>query len=319
MGKLTTEKRDEMMAELLGGSTPKSLQQKYGISKQAFYNIKNNHIKNDSKMPEPKQVKSKEVVKASPEAMYDPENMKEYIEKEETKAEEPKASFRIPKALLESAKEKVKPKATPKKKAVIERDESDDEDDEDDQEIKKIICKIRQYVVAFDDNKYIQDYVGKDVDKFLLGLDKKNEKDLNNILEYIRFHIRNKGSDSKFLENGITTFMILIEKIAWKVGVDLDGLAKDIAVELNEPSSDLKRSLIEISIDMDVSKYFSNPKMDLGMNIAQKILFTHQKNKHLRRLQTTEEMKPPPAPTKSVEVILSTGLDEDLKQKYQDL
>jgi len=321
MVKLSIDQRDSMMAELLGGETPKALQTKYGISKQAFYTIKseagvNVNSRNQKKAPENKQKAEMETPAQINEKMLDPENMKEFVTKTET--EEPKPSFKIPKSLLDATKEKVKAKTTKVKE--VQKEKIDDEEEDEDEEHKKLVCKIRQYLFAFEDNRYLQEYVGKDgINKFVLGLAKKSNKDLQNILEYVKFHIRNKNADNVFLENSIATFMILVEKIARRVGIDLDGLAQDVSLDLKEPSSDLKRSLTEISIEMDVNRYFNNPKVDLLMGLSQKLLFTHQKNKHLNRLQKHEEMKPPPAPVRNVEHILASGLDESLKEKYQDL
>ena len=218
------------------------------------------------------------------------------------------------------ANKKLKEENKSNEKTQIKKSEVEKTDDELEDEKQNLICKIRQYVFAFESNRYINEYVGNDKDKYLLSLEKKNMKDLNNILKYIQFHIRNSKSNTTVIENTLTTMMIVIEKIGSKVGLQFDGLAKDISIDLKDNKSELNRAITELSIEWNVASYFNNPKVDILMNISQKLLFTHQKNKHLQALNVQENKTVQVNPKdQSTEAYLKSSLNIDLKERYQDL
>ena len=344
MGKLDDMKKMELIDALMKGGKSADLQKQFGVSKQTITTYKRNmkpastesgpaFAKLENAKPvdnKPNELIEKEEIKDVDISMYyDPVSIGEHIEKE-AQVMDSKGHAKIPKSLLNETmklfKEEHKEIVNKNKKVVkgkkleaIPKNAEEEIDDIDDDK-KELITRIRQYVFAFSDNKYLNEYVGKDKDKFVLGLDKKNPKELTNILEYIQFHVRNKGGSDKFIETGITTLFLIIEKVGNKAGFELDGLTKDIADDLKDPSSDLKRAIIEISIEMDTAKYFNNPKVDLLLNLSQKLLFTHQKNKHLRALRPSEVVvNNAPIPKPSVEVFLKSGLDTELKEKYNDL
>jgi len=336
MGKLDDIKKLELVDALMKGGKSSDLQKQFGVSKQTITTYKRN-MKPESEKPienkiEPlKEIDENKDVDIS--IYYDPLSMGEHLEKE-SQITDSKGHAKIPKSLLNETmkmfkeehkeivnnnKKTVKGKRNDVKPVLSQHNaEEEVEDIEDDK--KELIARIRQYVFAFNDNKYLNEYIGKDKDKYVLALNKKSLKELGNILEYIQFHVRNKGGSDKFIETGITTLFLIIEKVGNKAGFELDGLTKDITEDLREPSSDLKRAIIELSIEMDTAKYFNSPKVDLLLNLSQKLLFTHQKNKHMRALQPSEVVvNNAPIPKPSVEVFLKSGLDTELKNKYNDL
>jgi len=310
--KISDTEREAIIAELRGGRRPIDVQKQFNISKQSLYTIKNSApTPTSSSNNKPKELSPEEIQHQ----MYDPTNMKEYVEKEAVEENAPHQ--KIPKSLINLANNKLKEKQ--QKTNLNNKPENNQNIEVNDEEDKKVIInKIRQYVFAFESNKYISDYVGKDIDKYVLSLNNKSMKDLNNILEYIKFHIRNKGNNDAMIENALTALMFVVEKVGSRVGLEFDGLAKDIADDLKDPSSDLKRSITELSIEMNIASYFSSPKYDLLMGISQKLLFTHAKNKQFKKLEPKTNL-PTPQPQKSAEAYLKSSMDSKLQEKYQDL
>jgi hypothetical protein len=224
------------------------------------------------------------------------------------------------KKLKEDDKQVKQSKNTSLLRSGIKNEEVEQSDDQLEEEKQKLICKIRQYVFAFESNRYINEYVGQDKDKYLLSLEKKSINDLNTIIKYIQFHIRNNKSNSTVIEGSLVTFMVIIEKIGSKVGLQFDGLAKDISLDLKNDESDLKRAVTELNIESNISSYFNSPKVDILMQISQKLLFTHQKNKQLQLLNVKENKTVPVKPVnQSTEAFLKSTMNPELKERYQDL
>lgn len=330
MPRLSNAERQSILHELQnGGSSPVELQTKYNISKQSLYALK-------KKAPLTKVIKE-DVIEDPNDAetlmiqQYDPENMKDYLTHQQD--DEPQKPPSIPKSLIKLANKKLKDENDDHQKLVKSKasssssskkgktpEDEEDEEEEIEKERKKLILNIRQYIFAFPDNITLQEYVGDNKDKYLLSLEKKSIKDLKTIFEYIKFHVRNKGGNEKVLESSLVAMMIVIEKVGTKVGFHFDGLAKEISDDLSDSSSDLKRTLIELSIEMDISKYTNSPKIDLLTTISQKLLFTHTKNKELKKLQKTAELTAhEPAPVKSTEAFLKTTYNPELAQEFGDL
>ena len=312
MKKISQEERNAIIQELRSGLKPKDVQSKFGISKQSLYTIK----KQGNPNAEPKQELTPEQIE---EQQYDPENIKNYIQNENAE-DEHKTHAKIPKSLINLANKKLKEENKPNDKIQIKKAVVEKTDDEIEDEKQNLICKIRQYVFAFESNRYINEYVGNDKDKYLLSLKKKNMKDLNKILKYIQFHIRNSKSNSTVIESTLVTLMVVIEKIGSKVGLQFDGLAKDVSIDLKDNKSELNRAITELSIEFNLASYFNSPKVDILMNISQKLLFTHQKNKHLQALNVQENKTVQVNPKdQSTEAYLKSSLNKDLLEKYQDL
>ena len=83
---------------------------------------------------------------------------------------------------------------------------------------------------------------------------------------------------------------------------------------------DIYSALTELSIEFNLASYFNSPKVDILMNISQKLLFTHQKNKHLQALNVQENKTVQVNPKdQSTEAYLKSSLNKDLLEKYQDL
>ena len=348
MGKLDQSNKLSLIDALMKGEKSADIQKRFNVSKQTVTTYRRNlnpqlesvpsiKLVSGANLPyglekEPREIAQIQSANEEPEKKevdinqyYDPVTIGEHLDKVET-VEDTKGHAKIPKSLLNETMKKFKDenkqtanKKSSKGKPVIQPDEPVIEEEIEDDK-KELITRIRQYVFAFNDNKYLNEYIGKDKDKFVLALNKKSLKELSNILEYIQFHVRNKGGSDRFIETGITTLFLIIEKIGNKTGFELDGLTKEVADDLKDPTSDLKRAIIEISIEMDTAKYFNSPKVDLLLNLSQKLLFTHQKNKHLKALQPSNVIvNNAPIPKPSVEVFLKSGLDTELKNKYNDL
>ena len=247
--------------------------------------------------------------------MLDPVNITQYVQRQDMAPAKP---VKLPKSLLNfGIKQIQQPNKKPTKAQAVKQADNIPEE-EVDIEKKKLLTKIRQYIFAFEDNKYINEYVGNNRDRFVLSLANKKVKELQNIFEYIQFHVRSKDGSDRMVENIIATSAVVIEKIGMFVGLKVNGLANEINHDLKEVDSDLRRAVTELSIEMDLSRYFNSPKVDILMIMSQKMLFTHQKNKLLQQIEVKNSMVAPPPP-QSTEAILKSGLDDGLRDKYQDL
>ena len=320
MKKISQQERDAVIKELQQGLKPKDIQSKYGISKQSMYTIKKQGqpVSNNNVVKEP-ELTAEEIQ----EAQYDPVNIKDFVN-EESHQEETKTHAKIPKSLINLANKKLKEDNKTNEKSknnnVVKTADVEPTEDQLEEEKQQLICKIRQYVFAFESNRYINEYVGNDKDKYLIALEKKTIKDLNTIIKYIQFHIRNNKSNSTVIESTLVTLMVVIEKIGSKVGLQFDGLAKDISLDLKNDESDLKRAVTELNIESNISSYFNSPKVDILMQISQKLLFTHQKNKQLQLLNVEENKTVPVKPVnQSAEAYLKSTMNNELKEKYQDI
>lgn len=320
MKKISQQERDAVIKELQQGLKPKDIQSKYGISKQSMYTIKKQGqpVSNNNVVKEP-ELTAEEIQ----EAQYDPVNIKDFVN-EESHQEETKTHAKIPKSLINLANKKIKEDNKTNEKSknnnVVKTADVEPTEDQLEEEKQQLICKIRQYVFAFESNRYINEYVGNDKDKYLIALEKKTIKDLNTIIKYIQFHIRNNKSNSMVIESTLVTLMVVIEKIGSKVGLQFDGLAKDISLDLKNDESDLKRAVTELNIESNISSYFNSPKVDILMQISQKLLFTHQKNKQLQLLNVEENKTVPVKPVnQSAEAYLKSTMNNELKEKYQDI
>ena len=320
MKKISQQERDAVIKELQQGLKPKDIQSKYGISKQSMYTIKKlgQLVRNNNVVKEP-ELTAEEIQ----EAQYDPVNIKDFVN-EESHQEETKTHAKIPKSLINLANKKLKEDNKTNEKSknnnVVKTADVEPTEDQLEEEKQQLICKIRQYVFAFESNRYINEYVGNDKDKYLIALEKKTIKDLNTIIKYIQFHIRNNKSNSMVIESTLVTLMVVIEKIGSKVGLQFDGLAKDISLDLKNDESDLKRDVTELNIESNISSYFNSPKVDILMQISKKLLFTHQKNKQLQLLNVEENKTVPVKPVnQSAEAYLKSTMNNEPKEKYQDI
>jgi len=331
MGKLTGSQRDALIEGLLGGEKSSELQKQYNVSKTTI-NAYRREIQKVKKEDGPdirqsdvkleREEKIEEPILQSKvsavDSFYDPVNVREFIE-EEAVTESNEKHMTIPKSLLNAATKKLKQENVIKpKKAKKETVKDEPEVEIIDEDIEKVKLKIRQYAFAFESDTRVREYVGNDINRFNLSLSKKSLEELNRILSYMRFLIKSSSNTDKVIETTLMTTMIVIEKIGSKVGLQLDGLSKEIGDDLKNETSDLKRTIMEIGIEMDISKYFQNPKVDLILNVSKKLLFVHSKNKALNQLKPSEGL-PPPQPVQNVTTYLKSGLDEELKDKYQDL
>lgn len=332
--------KQDILNDLKNGIRPIDVQNKYGISKQTLYNIKkvdipNNkeeltqkieqlekslNIKRDTPIEKVQVADMDDSKRDNLQQLLDPVNMKNHITQHE---EDDKKHSKIPKSLINEASKKLKEqnetvKTSKKQPKQRQLKQIEEEIEEDEEEKKRLICKIRQYIFAFEDNRYLIEFIGQNKDKYVLSLNNKPMKELNNILEYIQFHVRNKEGSTNMLESAVSFISVVIEKVGSFGGLYLDGLSLDIQNDLKNPQSDLKRSLIEMSIEMDINKYFNSPKLDVFMSLSGKVLFTHQKNKHLGAMKSNQ-LSTAPQPAQSTETILKSSLDNQLKEKYQDL
>ena len=325
MGKLNGNQREALLEALMGGTRSSDIQKQFGVSKTTVTSYKRDlqkekQVKSNAAEPDKEEI-IEQPKQTGIDAYYDPENVKSFAEEEEV-AEMNEKHTKIPKSLLNQASKKLKseePKSKKGKKETVRIDNEEPVVEVVDEDIEKLKLKIRQYSFAFESDVRVKEYIGNDINKFNLGLAKKSYTELDRILTYIKFLIKSNSNTDKIIETGLMTTMMLVEKIGTRVGLQFDGLTKEIGDELKDETSDLKRTILEIGIEMDVSKYFQNPKVDLLLSISKKMLFTHSKNKALNQLKPSANNMPPPQPIQNVATFLKSGLDEGLKDKYQDL
>jgi hypothetical protein len=339
MKKIDNDTRRKMLSDLTT-MKPADVMKKYSISKASLYNIKraeptkqtNAHVEVEKDEPtENTELDSKlDTLEMNVGQYYDPENIRSYLDNETKQAELSKIKHPIiPKSLINSAQKLFKEEAKklrskPKPSKLLDNVQTNDDDFDEDltdeererlEEKKRLIVKIRQYIFSFEDNDNIKRYVGKNIDKFVLELNKKSIKELNHILDYIKFHVRNKDQSDATIEAVLIAGCLMIEKIGGMTGFQLNGLTNDVKHDLEDDNNKLKIAIKEIAIENSISKYFNSPKYDVLLVISQKMLYTHQKNKHLSLLNDTLKK----TEEKNDKMNEQKTIDDNLKNKYEDL
>ena len=331
MGKLSENQRDALLQALMSGQKSNDIQKQFGVSKTTV-NAYRRDIQKEKQVastlcgPALLEPEADDIIaqpkQSAIDSYYDPANVKSYVEEAEL-TESNEKHLRLPKSLINSANKKLKEESETKtkkgKKEAVKTVSDESAVDVLDEGAEKLKLKIRQYTFAFENDTRVREYIGNDINKFNLGLAKKSYDELDKILTYIKFLIKSHSNTDKIIETTLMTTMLVVEKIGSRVGLQFDGLTQEIGDELKDETSDLKRTIMEIGIEMDVSKYFQNPKVDLLLNLSKKLMFVHSKNKAMNQLKPSATNIPAPQPVKNVATFLKSGLDEGLKDKYQDL
>ena len=128
-----------------------------------------------------------------------------------------------------------------------------------------------------------------DTEKWLISLYSKKQEDLEKILNFIRFHVRNNISEnssiklaSNFLETGIK----VLEHILLTVGVQSQNLTKSVMED-----QDIIRCVKEILIDNSVTSLSLGPKSDIVLKLGMKIVSCDSQNRIEQRIESQARAK----------------------------
>lgn len=181
------------------------------------------------------------------------------------------------------------------------------------------VQKIRLYLVHF---PFLEDLHivpklkdGKaNVDKWLISLYTKKDEDLEKILDFLQFHVRNNLNENgslKVAEGVLGTGTKVVEHILMACGVKCQGLSKNI---MEDP--DINRCIKEIMIDNSISLVDFSPKVDLTLKMLMKIINVDASNRIKERIEAQAEAK-----AKQMESAGNTvkPVSQSLLQKYDDL
>ena len=190
MKKIDKSIRANMMNDL-NSLKPTEVMKKYNISKATLYNIKkaeqNEQPERPNNSPTLEEPENKEIsnkideMEVNINQYYDPENIRDYLHKQNEESKQEK-HMTIPKRLIDESIKTIREKKGIKTKSKLNDIVKYDEPDDDPKEKKELIIKIRQYVFAFEDNKHIARYVGKNKDRFVMDLNKKSINELNDFI-----------------------------------------------------------------------------------------------------------------------------------------
>ncbi|EDQ91352.1 uncharacterized protein MONBRDRAFT_23655 [Monosiga brevicollis MX1] len=189
------------------------------------------------------------------------------------------------------------------------------------------VQKIRLYLMHFPQleqlhiipKKKTKGHEGEpDTEKWLVSLYTKNQTDLDKMLDFIQFHVRNSINEQtsmKLANNVVTTGSKVIEHILVALGLKVQGLTKTLMED-----EDVKRCIKEIIIENGVNTLNYGPKADLGLKLVMKIVQTDSQNRieetvkqkalekalEIQKQKAQEKEKPKPVP-------------QELADKYDDL
>ena len=333
MPKLSKLQKENLITDLMNNISKTEIQDKYKISKQSYYKLlkqnqpkqPNDNVINQELNTEIAQTDNQKEETNNTDLLYEPSAMFEYMNKDEQKAEaKPSKMPTISAKKINDVYKQITKKDTKIAKQK-EKDELADMECEPDKQ--ELIMKISKYIYAFKGNQHINDFITsqvkvakgksdsyeKQIEIFVFSLYKKSIAELNNILKYVQFNIRTASKSSMAIENSLIFGSIIVEKIGSRVGLQFDGLTTEIANDLKDENTDLYKSLNEICIELDLARYFNNPKIDLLMNISGKLMTCHQRNKMLKSMNG-----PAVSNLQNADTLKKTH-NTKLEQKYNDL
>ena len=186
-----------------------------------------------------------------------------------------------------------------------------------------LVQKIRLYFVHFPELETLH-VVPKnksgapDVEKYLVSLYTKKTPDLEKLLNFVRFHVRNsiaENSSMKLASNVLETSVRVLEHTLMLVGIKSKGLSDSVMED-----KDVLRCVKEIMIDNSIASMAIGPKSDLVLKLGMKLVSIDSQNRIEEKI-TECKSKQPPANDETT----STGDSEDellsthLQQKYNDL
>ena len=189
---------------------------------------------------------------------------------------------------------------------------------EDNEQLMQV-QKIRLYFVHFPELAKLHIVTRKrgtdepDTEKWLISLYNKKPEDLDKILNFVRFHVRNninENSSVKIASNVLETSVKVIEHVLMVVGVQSQNLTKNVMED-----EDIIRCVKEILIDNSITSLNLGPKSDLMLKLGMKVVSCDSQNRIENQMQAAERAK-----EARVRVAAKDSpLVESLAEKYQDL
>ena len=186
-----------------------------------------------------------------------------------------------------------------------------------------LVQKIRLYFVHFPELKTLH-VVPKnksgapDVEKYLVSLYTKKTPDLEKLLNFVRFHVRNsiaENSSMKLASNVLETSVRVLEHTLMLVGIKSKGLSDSVMED-----KDVLRCVKEIMIDNSIASMAIGPKSDLVLKLGMKLVSIDSQNRIEEKIA---ECKPKQQPANGEPTSTDDSEDEllspHLQQKYDDL
>jgi hypothetical protein len=175
------------------------------------------------------------------------------------------------------------------------------------------VQKIRLYLTHFPDLEKLhivprkKNSVDPDTEKWLISLYTKKQAELDKMLNFIKFHVRNNINEQtsiKMANNLLETGTKTLEHILLLVGLKVQGLSKNMMED-----EDVERCVREILIDNSISTLNLGPKADLGLKLVMKVVSTDGANRLGEEVDRQARLK-------HIKEISTTGV---MKEKYNDL
>ena len=202
-----------------------------------------------------------------------------------------------------------------------------DKEFEEDQEQMVLVQKIRLYFVHFPELEKLHIVTRKkgtdvpDTEKWLISLYTKKQADLEKVMNFIKFHVRNninENSSIKLATNILETTVKVLEHLLMVVGVESKDLTKNVLDD-----DDIRRCLKEILIDNSINTLNLGAKSDLALKLGMKIVSTDSHNRIDKQIalqaQQAKEKKEAPPKAQAQAQVQAKPLNDDLAKKYNDL
>ena len=177
----------------------------------------------------------------------------------------------------------------PKEKTPKETEE------EEENERLVLIQKIRLYFHHFSSlqNLHIvpnkRNSETKDLGKFLEGLYSKKKLDLEKMLHFVKFHVRNQineNTSNKVVESAFQTSIKVLEHLLLLTGLRVGGLTSNV---MSDP--DIQRCLKEIMIDKSIHTMNFSPGVDLALKVGMGIIQTDASNRITESMVITAQAR----------------------------
>lgn len=187
---------------------------------------------------------------------------------------------------------------------------------EDDEQLI-LVQKIRLYFVHFPELEKLHIVPFKrntetpDTEKWLISLYSKKQEELEKILNFIRFHVRNNISENssiKLASNVLETGVKVLEHVLLVVGVQSQNLTKNVMED-----QDIIRCVKEILIDNSVTSLSLGPKSDIVLKLGMKIVSCDSQNRIEQKIESQARAKA------KAKVDNTSPLNGDLAERYKDL
>jgi hypothetical protein len=187
---------------------------------------------------------------------------------------------------------------------------------EDDEQLI-LVQKIRLYFVHFPELEKLHIVPCKrntdtpETEKWLISLYSKKQEELEKILNFIRFHVRNNISENssiKLASNVLETSVKVLEHVLLVVGVQSQNLTKNVMED-----QDIIRCVKEILIDNSVTSLSLGPKSDIVLKLGMKIVSCDSQNRIEQKIESQARAKA------KVKADYTSPLTADLAERYKDL